>query len=331
MMTEAEAKAAAEVWAEVLAAASAEAKAAAAAAATAAAAAAATAAAAADQRRLVLIGDTIIDINTYGRILGVSAETPTLVMQVLKETETRGGAAFVATNLLELSRPGPPPRPPSRPPFRPRSFTFLSNENTAGCVTKQRYWVEGCKLLQVDRLPPENPLDESALKALDIRGGLVIFSDYRHGLLTEKFVRWAIPYCRERGCTTMVDSQVSQQPGNHGWYSGADYLFVNSREYAGLAGPGLDSLRWPLDNFRSIIVKMGKDGAVILPAYHTAKGIPVDVADTCGAGDAFLAAFAAFHHLGDAEALRRANIWAAAKCALPGTVPPKYAEVFGDE
>ncbi|MGB7171120.1 MAG: hypothetical protein WBD32_19095, partial [Acidobacteriaceae bacterium] len=55
-----------------------------------------------NRRRVLLIGDTILDIYTYGTALGLSAETPTIVARRREVKHSLGGAALVARNLLEL-------------------------------------------------------------------------------------------------------------------------------------------------------------------------------------------------------------------------------------
>ena len=52
--------------------------------------------------KILLIGDTIIDVNTEGTLLGTSSETPTLVLSKNSETVTLGGAALVHRNLQAL-------------------------------------------------------------------------------------------------------------------------------------------------------------------------------------------------------------------------------------
>lgn len=261
--------------------------------------------------KIAVFGDEITDVNCYGKILGISAETPTMVMRVEEEVRSPGGAGFVVSNLIGLGA------------------------DTVNCVLpsgviKSRYWVGGYKLFQTDHFTKPVCYDDfkegylGAITTFDI----VIFSDYRHGVLTRSFVEEAIRECRERGVITMADSQVSQQPSNHEWYVGVDYLFVNGKEYDLLRASGV------FCNLANIVIKKGAEGASILTrdnsVFH-ADGVPVNAMDTCGAGDCFLAAFATFHHLGDQDALRRANLWAAHSCTLQGTQVPKYADVFGEE
>src|SRR5574343_222906 len=140
--------------------------------------------------RIAVFGDVIVDVNVYGKLLGLSAETPTMVMMAEWEEGNAGGAGFVCRNLMELVG----------------EYTDLTL--SAG-VRKTRYWVDGYKLFQVDEFKEggccENVRD--FYLGLIPRMDIVIFSDYRHGVLTRPFVGEAIRECRERGIITMADSQ----------------------------------------------------------------------------------------------------------------------------
>ncbi|GAA1814406.1 carbohydrate kinase [Planosporangium flavigriseum] len=107
--------------------------------------------------------------------------------------------------------------------------------------------------------------------------------------------------------------------------------------------PGEDALdvarRWIDEHDLSLVlVTAGPDGAVAVPCGQDpvrAAGIPVDVADTVGAGDTFTAAF--LHRVGLpagisdraslAEALRFAVAAAALACTREGAQPPTLDEV----
>ena len=61
-----------------------------------------------EQKRVLVIGDLVVDINTYCECVGVSAETPTLVLKKILDDRNKGdaysigGAGLVVRNLLEL-------------------------------------------------------------------------------------------------------------------------------------------------------------------------------------------------------------------------------------
>lgn len=261
---------------------------------------------------IVLIGDTIIDVTTTGRAIGLSAETPTITLKASSTRRTDGGAAFVSRNLDALGCP----------------HMFLSNHSVDGKrpVAKHRFWADGYKLFQVntgDSEPIGRSQEDVLLRKYRPRPrGLLVISDYRHGLITERVAARLIQTARESGCTILVDSQVSKAASNHQWYADADIMFVNDNEQMYVP----DSV----EDHGTVVVKMGADGARMYGCgplgVRYIPGAAVDVVDTCGAGDAFLAAFVAAYADGHPDPLYQANAWAAAKCAIAGMgVPDEHA------
>lgn len=261
--------------------------------------------------KVYLIGDTIDDITTTGTAIGLSAETPTITMRSEKTVCTPGGAAFVAKNFDALGV----------------EYKFLTNV-TARCksVSKHRFWVDGYKLFQVNSGPSE-PIsvkqEDMILSEFNPKDGdLVVFSDYRHGLITKRLVSEITSRIFGMDVAVFVDSQVSKHPSNHDWYINTHYMFTNLNEQQYI----------PKNFLGKRVIKRGENGAEIqyplCDKYNISIGgtdiLPVD---TCGAGDAFLAAFVAFHHLGDKTALFNADKWAAMKCTIPNMGVPNLADL----
>ena len=258
-----------------------------------------------------VIGDTIIDVNTYGEPIGLSAETPTVCMRWVRETTTLGGAAFVARNLDALGQ----------------AYTLVSNDSVGlPTTTKHRFWCGGYKLLQVNRVESilNNAASEDAvldsLLSLHISAGdIVVFADYRNGLLTEYIVAAVIRRCEEVGAITFADSQVSKRPSNHEWYEYVDIMFVNEHEERYVPGSFCGRL----------VVKHGANGAS--EHYDDQEihvpGHSINVVDTCGAGDAFLAAYVYQYLRNPRTALEFANRWAALKCTKSGMETPSLEDL----
>lgn len=256
---------------------------------------------------IYVIGDTIIDVNTYGEPIGLSAETPTVCIRSERETTTWGGAAFVVRNLQALDQP----------------VKFVSNAHVGlPPATKHRFWCNGYKLLQVNYVTPTQGKDQSE-ELINLvqptKGDLVIFADYRHGLLGESAVRVLMAKCKSLGAIIFVDSQVSKKPSNHHWYTQADFMFVNEQE-----------MQYVPDEFSgTAVVKRGANGASEFRngAEIYVPGHLVNVVDTCGAGDAFLAAYVYQYLRSPSTALEFANRWAALKCTKTGMETPSLADV----
>lgn len=288
-------------------------------------------------KKVLVIGDTIIDEFTYGSRLGLSAETPTIVMKYERHERRYGGAALVARHLLRLGCEV------TMMTFGlhfdldegPSRIYFAGDERYGTYTIKHRYFCEGYKLLQVDTLSSFQQDDDAAAGLLygvlgKHRFDAVIVADNRHGVLTERFSAAIVEACRNADVKTYVDSQFSQSEPNHHWYRGCDTLFLNEKEfwhwvpYHSAYESGMHDLKRHLE-CNVLIVKLGGAGALCLRkdgVLRSVDGCFVEVVDTCGAGDAFLAAYVA-----SGEDLSYANRWAALSVTKLGTQVPLLYEL----
>ena len=297
------------------------------------------------QKNVLLIGDTIVDHYVYGTLLGTSAETPTIVAKEMEQTFTLGGAFLVCRNLLSLNGKvqfitliGEDRESDLIRHFSHPNLTMLPFTDDGRKVTvKRRYWVDGYKLLQFDQLddrPLEPSVGEDILREVERRlprTHSLIISDYRHGLLTKELIHQLIGLAKKANKPIFVDSQVSQKASNHMLYQGASLICLNRKE-ALCVDPDMgnevdfEKLFHRL-KASHIVVKDGEKGSIasIGGKIYRTPAYPVNVVDTCGAGDAFLAALS----LGDLErpeiSLSLANLWAGLSTAQKGPHPPNYA------
>lgn len=306
--------------------------------------------------RVLLIGDLILDEYRWGTALGISAETPTIVAGDDRTTLSLGGAGLLCRNMLELggtvkfiSLVGEDEYSRNAEHFQHPNLTkvFL-NERGRKTTVKSRFWVSGYKLLQWDRLdnrPISSETETEILKLLtrEIESfDKLIVSDYRHGLITESLAGSLVKLAKVAGKPLYIDSQVSQQRGNHRWYKGADLFCVNKREALTVdsefdARPldrSLDALKEILDT-RHLIVKLGEKGCAALLGNQRVDSEPpvTRVLDTTGAGDAFFAVVSlAPDELAESH-LALANAWAALSTTLKGAQPPTlslFSATYGD-
>jgi len=303
-----------------------------------------------DAVRVLLLGDTILDIYTYGTAMGLSAETPTIVARRVEDRYSLGGAALVCRNLLELGASvqfitlvGAGPEAAHVRDFSAAKLKLLTVADPARPTTvKHRFWVDGYKLFQLDQRD-DSPISsaiafevlslvQEALSDID----LVVFSDYRHGLLSPDLVSALLPLVHGAGKVVYVDSQVSQTVSNHKLYRGGCVMVLNLKEaryidpaFSPLADPeAFAVLNRELDTGR-IVVKLGEEGAIFQNGTRISR-VPankVTVTDTTGAGDSFLSALC-LAGLDDPEgALRLANAWAGLSVQIHGTIPPKKEDL----
>ena len=206
---------------------------------------------------------------------------------------------------------------------------------------KKRFWVDGYKLLQFDQLD-NRPLDDALVPTVERRlreaaagADAIVVSDYRHGLMSPAVIARVVALAKELHKPLYVDSQVSQSKANHALYRGATVVCMNTKEAraveptftldgAAPAASAFDKLRGEL-GIDNVVIKLGERGATALVGGRvvSSDALKVDVVDTCGAGDAFLAAFC----LGGIErpelSLGVANRWAGLSTTVHGTVPPR--------
>lgn len=304
-----------------------------------------------ESQRVLLIGDTILDIYTYGSALGLSAETPTIVARRKEVKYSLGGAALVARNLLELGaavefvtligkdEEARYVRELAAPKLTMRAIVDPARPTTV----KHRFWVDNYKLFQLDQRDDREisaEIEQRVKNAVDEAVGetnLVIISDYRHGLLSESLLNGILPQLRGTGKAVYVDSQVSQNAANHCLYKGGCIMCLNLRE-ARCIDPGFEPVTDPaafsllnhILETDKIAIKLGERGALYQNASNVLHAPARDVVptDTTGAGDAFLSAFCLAGEAEPESALAIANAWAALAIQIHGTVPPNKIDLY---
>ena len=288
-------------------------------------------------KKVLLIGDTILDHYIYGTVIGTSAETPTLVAREQSETFSLGGAALVCRNLLELGAithfitlVGQDRDAEVIKGFAHPKLTLHSFAEERQTTVKRRFWVDDYKLLQFDKLdnrPLSLNLEEAVISKVEELLSTVdclIVSDYRHGLLTPSLIEKLLKVARSHKKPVYVDSQVSQSAANHHLYRGATLFCLNKKEAELIEKTAdLQTIKKKLDAL-NIVVKRGAEGAKALIANQEidSPGYRVDPVDCCGAGDAFLAALAVCDLSEPKMALSFANKWAALSTTIKGPQPP---------
>lgn len=294
---------------------------------------------------VLVLGDIILDVYHFGSPIADSEG-----VRVTREKETRhswGGAGLLVRNLLELRQ----------------KVVFISllgddawsvyekewtHKNLIKCflrergrktTVKERFVVDGKKVFKWNTLDDRSVRAITEKRILSLakkhlpRCEMLVISDYRHGLLSKRLAAELLAAARKAKVPVIIDSQVSQRKSNHLWYAGADIFCLNENE-ALCVDPAFDvkdmkhSLRRLAEILASehIVVKRGVQGSVarMSRAHIISPAHKVKAVDSCGAGDAFLAALASCGFPPDADALRFANFWAALSTTVLGAEPPKY-------
>ncbi|MBI2623954.1 hypothetical protein HYW67_00455 [Candidatus Parcubacteria bacterium] len=298
------------------------------------------------QRRILLIGDLIVDVYHRGAPLKISAETPTVVARAEGREVSWGGAGLVCRNLLELgsyvtfvSVVGDDGAGAGYLKFsHPRLQAAFVVEPDRATTVKERFWVSGYKLLQWDHLdnrPVAAATEQAVLGAVRkhvAEADAVVVLDARHGFLRAGLARRLVRMAKQANKPIYVDSQVSQREANHTWYRGATVMSLNRRE-AEDVDPRFNEGKLPAALRRlgqllkapNVVLKLGEQGAAALARgkYMFVPAVAVKAVDTTGAGDAFLAALVLAGPNVSRRTLEFANFWAGLATTTIGAQPPK--------
>lgn len=295
-------------------------------------------------RHILVIGDAILDETVYSDLIGVSLETPTLKAQYNKTNLEFGGASNVVENLLVLGAHvsyitvgGNDKYTKSYKNWNSKNLKLFFIEEETENVVKTRYWVNHgdslYKQLQINSGQKQPCSDKSFDKLIQIcknqtKVDCILLVDYSINIFsTPERVKILIDTLKKFNKPIIVSSQLSSNTNKYPWFSGVDYMCMNQKE--ALANvenfePSDDKMQILSNTLNSnICVTLGSQGAIFNNDKRTYYSLPykVDSVDSCGAGDAFVAAFSIFC---ESNNIDLCNKWAALSTTELGTkCPPK--------
>lgn len=300
-------------------------------------------------RRVVVLGDVMLDTWIDGHIERISPEAPIPVLRIDRRREMLGGAGNVARNIAALGgtailvgvvgkdEPG-------------RRLACLLGESeawpghidgrlvaapTAPTTHKTRYVAAGQQVLRVDEevaAPIAGAISEGIIAAVETalaEADALILSDYAKGALTDPVIDRAIAAARARGKPIVVDPKGR----DFARYRGASVLTPNRLEAA--AATGIECI----DDAASeragrqilaaaaadaVLVTRGPQGLSVIPRDGAVAHAPTRaraVFDVSGAGDTLVATLALGLAAGMTllDAAHLANAAAGVVVAKPGT------------
>jgi rfaE bifunctional protein kinase chain/domain len=294
-------------------------------------------------KNVLVVGDSILDINIYSQAIGLSLETPTIKAKEKCRDYSLGGAANVVQNILELGAKcsfitllGDDSDSEFYKKFKNPNFSFHPIiEPQRKTTVKTRFWVERgtnqYKALQIDKLdnsPIEPESEKNIIHLLDsLKYDSLIIADYRHGMMSKPLIE-SIKSLKNKDIFIITSSQVSEHQANHQDYSGVNLICMNEKEAKEvLPGFRKDNIS-ELGSFLSsgVCVTLGESGAIMSleGKVYNSKGFKVKEVDSCGAGDSFLAALSLLDiKENPLVSLYTANAWASLSVQQPGTKVPK--------
>lgn len=258
-------------------------------------------------RRIVVVGDAMLDIYLIGDVDRISPEAPVPVVTVHDRRYAMGGAANVAANVAAIGadvtlvaavgddRRGEQLRTElAAVGIRDDGVIVVSDRPT---TSKTRVVARNQQLVRIDE-------EEATLVDGDAHGDLlhrlkqcvrnadaVLLEDYNKGVLTPDIIREAIGLARRRGVPTVVDPKYK----HFFEYKGATVFKPNRRELEAALGATVDlehadtlpavMAKLEVDN---LLLTLGPQGMALLDHNGAITRMPTqarEVYDVSGAGD----------------------------------------------
>ncbi len=199
-------------------------------------------------RRMVVIGDLMLDAYMIGETRRISPEAPVPVVEVAERNERPGGAANTALNLAALgARPalvgvlGEDAEGERLLDLLGRAgidTTFIVRDPTRPTTSKTRIIARGQQIVRIDSevraplaAPQELALMGALRDALAAADGCVL-SDYHKGVLTPRLSAEAMALARRSSCPVVVDPKGT----DFSRYRGCTVVTPNVHELEAAAG-----------------------------------------------------------------------------------------------
>ncbi len=307
-------------------------------------------------RRVVVVGDVMLDHFLIGRVDRISPEAPVPVVRFVRDDYRLGGAANVAHNVAALGG-------------RARLIGLVGGDDSAGMLRRalDAAGVEASGLVtepgrpttrkvrivtqrnqQVARVDHEADGDASGaceerliaqVIAATAEADAIVLSDYRKGVVTPGVIGAAVSAARSSGAPLLVDPKVPQAER----YRGVSLITPNHHEaevMTQMSIRSVDDVRQAARRLRertgaNVLITWGEHGMWVLDGSQGAtieEALPAaarEVADVTGAGDTVIAVLALGLAAGASlsDAARLANLAAGLVVAHFGPAAPTPDEL----
>lgn len=265
-------------------------------------------------RRVLVVGDLMLDAYLLGDAERISPEAPVPVVRIESERHLLGGAGNVARNVTALGGKATLLGVTGKDREADLLCSLVEQEGISPCLVpvagrpttvKTRVMAQRQQMLRLDR-EDASPLPEGPLRSVLSRfdrmldeHDVIILSDYNKGLVSPSFM----DHVRRRLAAAGKDKRllVDPKPANTALYQGAFLMTPNTREAGECAGC---SVRTREDILRAgqrllkepgcpcLLITLGADGMALFCGPDDVRHIPTmarDVFDVTGAGDTVIA------------------------------------------
>jgi D-beta-D-heptose 7-phosphate kinase / D-beta-D-heptose 1-phosphate adenosyltransferase len=268
-------------------------------------------------RRILVVGDLMLDRFSYGSVGRISPEAPAAVINLDHVEEAIGGAGNVARNIASLDAHcdllGMVGTDEAAKAIvrcltaLPNVEAHLVHASERVTTVKSRFVAKlhNTHLLRADvedASPIPANLEEKIVRiAVETipQVDAVLLSDYSKGLLTDGAIRVIIETAQRAGKIVVVDPKGRRYER----YAGADFMTPNLNELSHAVGAPVDTEEHQVDaarkllqmaGGRAVLVTRGEHGVLVVDRDGDAKSFVATarrVIDVSGAGDTLAASF----------------------------------------
>ena len=229
--------------------------------------------------RVLCIGDVMLDRFIYGAIERISPEAPIPVLLVERESYMPGGAGNVVSNIAALganatliaTTGADGDSRDIHTQLKDRGVTTELVESPSLTTTvKSRFVCSAQQMLRVDREKADSipaDIEEQVIAQITAhidRTDVVILSDYKKGLLTDRIVTETIRLARAANKPVIVDPKGK----NFARYRGATVITPNRKELEAATGMTAKTD----DDVRAAARKVIATGGITAVLCHTQSG-----------------------------------------------------------
>lgn len=308
-------------------------------------------------KKIIVIGDMMIDRYIYGQTSRISPEAPVPVVKITREEDILGGAANVANNLAVLGAKvyaaGVLGKDKDgallKGMFKTRKIdtSLLIEDSSRPTIIKKRI-ISGnnYQLLRLDyenTTSVKNDLEAKFLKSLKEKlkdADALVFSDYAKGLINGPLVKEIIEQAKKHKIPVVVDTK----PKHISFFKGCTLITPNLKEAIEMSGEDQDIIK--MGKILSstvqcnVFITRGPEGISVFDKKANHMHIPpsniTKVFDVTGAGDTVVsvATLALSCHLELLDAATVANYAAGIVVQKPGTsvvTPEELKNVYQHE
>lgn len=271
-------------------------------------------------KRIVVLGDVMLDEFIWGRVRRISPEAPVPVVEVDRQTLALGGAGNVVSNLVALgANPAPigvlgadPDAERLRQAFSELGVSTdrLVVDSSRPTTVKTRIIAHSQQVVRTDRESRVPISSEIEARVIDnFRGEIesadaIVVSDYGKGLLTMELLGQTLTAARKRGLIVCLDPKMR----SFAHYQPVTVITPNNQEAADASGISIEDehslaeagrkLLGSIDT-RAVLITRGEEGMSLFtdggPEGAEVTHIPTvarEVYDVTGAGDTVIATLA---------------------------------------